>query len=121
MNKDNTDQSTEQPNYFSIIPAKVRYDKDLTYFTRLLFSEIAALSTKAGYCFANNAYFSEVYDVDKLTVSRAISKLKERGHIRLIYSPDKKRRIYPLVDIPKREPEPESKPELRETIDQKNQ
>lgn len=88
----------ERPNYYSVIPAKIRYDDELKPNEKLLYGEISALANKNGYCNAGNTYFSELYKVHKKTISDWVSHLKERGHIEvdLIYE-DKKiieRRIY---------------------------
>lgn len=73
----------EQPNYYSIMPATVRYDKKLKANEKLLFSEITALANKQGYCHANNSYFAELYDVDKSTISRWINHLSKRGYLQI--------------------------------------
>ena len=88
----------ENPNYYSVIPAKVRYDKELKANEKLLYEEISALSNKNGYCNAKNSYFADLYDVNKKTVSSWITHLKDKGYIEveLIYE-DKiiiERRIY---------------------------
>lgn len=88
-----------QPSYYSIMPAYVRYDKDLKPNEKLLYSEITALSNKFGYCTASNNYFAPLYDVSKETVSRWISHLKKKGYIQveIIRAADKtvqQRRIY---------------------------
>lgn len=74
---------TDQPNYFAIIPANVRYSKDLEPNAKLLYGEITALTHKEGYCWASNAYFASLYDVDERTVKRWISSLHERGFVRV--------------------------------------
>lgn len=88
----------EKPNYYSVIPAQIRYDDELKPNEKLLYGEISALSNKNGYCNAGNTYFAELYKVHKKTISEWVSHLKERGHIEveLIYE-DKKiteRRIF---------------------------
>lgn len=88
-----------QPSFYSIIPAYVRYDVDLKPNEKLLYSEITALSNKFGYCTASNNYFAPLYDVSKETVSRWISHLKKKGYIqvKVIRAADKtvqQRRIY---------------------------
>lgn len=81
MNPDN--QQFERPNYYSIMPATVRYDKRLKFAERVMFSEIAALSNKYGYCTASNGYFAALYEVGKTTISRWINHLKSLGYLRI--------------------------------------
>lgn len=71
----------EQPNYYSIIPATVRYDDKLKANEKLLYGEITALANKNGYCWAENKYFAKLYDVHKITVSNWISNLEKQGYI----------------------------------------
>ncbi|AXH73434.1 MAG: DnaD [Caudoviricetes sp.] len=71
----------EIPNYFSILTAEVRYNKNLKPNEKLLYSEISALSQANGVCWASNNYFSKLYEVDKSTVSRWIKNLKENNLI----------------------------------------
>ena len=70
----------ENPSYYAIIPANVRYS-DLKPNAKLLYGEITALSNKYGFCFASNKYFSELYNVNKNTVSSWLSDLKNYGFI----------------------------------------
>ena len=90
----------EQPTYYSILTADVRYDRNLTDSEKLLYSEITALSNKYGYCTATNNYFAKLYDVTKVTISRRISNLKKHGYldIEIILEDNevKQRKIYPL-------------------------
>ena len=71
----------EKPNYFSIIPANVRYDNELKPNEKLLYGEISALAQKDGMCWAKNSYFAKLYDVSNETISRWINHLRERGYI----------------------------------------
>jgi hypothetical protein len=69
-------------NYYAIIPASVRYDKDLTDKAKLLYGEITALTNEKGYCWATNQYFAELYGCHEKSVSRLISQLEKKGYIR---------------------------------------
>ena len=82
----------ETPTYFAIIPADVRYDKDLRPNEKLLYGEITALSDKHGYCWATNRYFAELYEVTPKCVSKWINHLIEKGYLfsKIIYEEDGK-------------------------------
>ncbi|MDF1507645.1 helix-turn-helix domain-containing protein [Robertmurraya sp. DFI.2.37] len=70
-----------QKNYFAIIPANVRYDKDLTPNAKLLYGEITALCNEKGFCWATNNYFSELYGVSKKSISKWINQLIQKGYV----------------------------------------
>lgn len=75
----------QKPNYYSIMPANVRYDKKLSWFDKIIYSEIVALSNKEGHCYANNSYFAKNFEISISTVSRSVSKLNNEGHIYLLF------------------------------------
>ena len=68
-------------NYYSIIPATVRYDTRLAPAEKLLYGELTALSNKDGFCYAKNRYFADLYNVAVGTVSRWLSNLQKFGYI----------------------------------------
>ena len=90
----------ERPGYYGILPANIRYDKNLKPMEKIMYSELTALSNKNGYCNATNSYFAELYEVSKNTVSLWIGDLEKAGYIKtkLIYEAGtkniKERRIY---------------------------
>lgn len=93
-----------EPNYYSIIPATVRYDDSLTANAKLLYGEITALANQMGYCWASNRYFANLYRVSVESISRYIRQLKESGYITVdvIRKENKEveeRRIY-INDVP---------------------
>lgn len=71
----------DKPNYFAIIPANVRYDKELKANEKLLYGEIVALCNKNGECWACNNYFSELYEVSNQSISTWINHLKNKGYL----------------------------------------
>lgn len=81
----NLDQPIQnfEPNYYAVIPAHVRYCKDLEPCARLLYGEITALANKHGYCYASNEYFANLYDVDVRTVKYWVESLQKHGFIHI--------------------------------------
>mgnify|MGYP000001613638 FL=1 len=68
-------------SYFAVIPATVRYSRDVPDGAKLLYGEITALANEHGYCWATNKYFAELYEASERTVSRWISDLARAGFI----------------------------------------
>ncbi|HIZ53083.1 MAG TPA: helix-turn-helix domain-containing protein [Candidatus Enterococcus avicola] len=72
---------SETPNFYAIIPANVRYDKDLIPNAKLLYGEITALCNAKGYCWASTEYFAELYNVNRVSIQRWLKSLEENGYI----------------------------------------
>lgn len=101
------EQLQEEMNkaYYAIIPANVRYDKDIPPSAKLLYGEITALCNQKGYCWASNDYFAKLYNCTRQSVSGWISKLKEKGYIsvEIIYKEGSKEilnRYIKIVEYP---------------------
>lgn len=88
-------------SYYAIIPANVRYDKQLSANAKLLYGEITALCNEKGYCWAGNSYFSELYGVSDRAVSRWIKELSVRGYIvsEMVYDEKGKEILYRKIQI----------------------
>lgn len=92
----------QTPSYYSILTADVRYNKNLTYFEKILYSEITALSNINGYSNASNRYFANLYQNTVSTISLSIRHLKEQGFLKVVITRDenkmvKSRKLYPLT------------------------
>jgi DNA-binding transcriptional ArsR family regulator len=96
-----------QGNYYAIIPAKVRHDKNLKPIAKLLFAEITALSNAKGYAYPTNAYLGEIYEVSNRTITSHLKQLEDNGYIKIVIERNSKgsnkkgtyRYIYPLMDM----------------------
>lgn len=90
----------ENPSYYAVIEAEVRYAQSINADEKLMYGEIVALSNKNGYCNASNRYFSELYGVSIKTISTRINNLKKADFIKieLVYFENtkrvKERRLY---------------------------
>lgn len=115
MSKKNTPKRNEHPSYWGILPANVRYDKDIPDKSKIIFTELAALTNKYGYCSASNSYFSKLYGVNPPAVSKWIKALAEKGYVRseMIKENDQiiERRIYLSFDVLSQIEKPENNEE----------
>lgn len=76
----------EKRSYYAIIPANVRYDKNLTPNAKLLYGEITALCNEKGFCWASNKYFSDLYEVSNTSISKWIASLIKGNYIKSVLS-----------------------------------
>ena len=76
----------EQPNYYAILSAEVRYDNRLKANVKLLYAEITALCDMNADCFASNKYFADLYGKEKGTISGWVSQLVKYKYIEVKYT-----------------------------------
>lgn len=72
--------SSGYAGYYGILPAEVRYDKELPANAKLLFVEVTSLCRLQGYCWATNAYFAELLGATERTVTRWVKTLCNKGY-----------------------------------------
>ena len=72
---------------YIIVPAEVRYDKELAAGAKLLYGDLAVLAKNKGHVFATNGYISKTIGSTEITISNWISQLKKSGHITIKYDP----------------------------------
>jgi len=75
----------ENPNYYAIITAEVRYSKNINANQKLLFAEITALSNSTGVCWASNNYFATLFDCTPQAISKWIKILEKNSFITCEY------------------------------------
>ena len=83
-----------KPSYYAIIPATVRYDKELSANAKLLYGEITALCNDRGYCWATNQYFSNLYGVSERTIRTLVKQLVDKKYIKIEIIKNSKRLLY---------------------------
>ena len=81
------------PNYYAVIPAEVRYSEKISSTAKLIYGEISALANKRGYCWANNQYFSDLYNISIVQISNILSSLKKAGFVSIVQGENNQRRI----------------------------
>lgn len=86
----------EKPSYFSIIPASVRYNNNISASEKIFYSEITALTKQDGFCYASNDYFSKLYNCSSRCVQKWLDNLKKEKLIIVEVDKSKgnKRKIY---------------------------
>ena len=83
---------------WAILPAMVRYDKELPANAKLIYAEIASKINEVGFCFCHNKHFSSRFGIKPDTVSSLIKRLEDAGYIRIDVDSSRinadRRRIY---------------------------
>lgn len=73
----------DKVGYYSIIPSRILYNKQLKANEKLLYAMMTSLACKEGFCFATNNYFAEELGVHPKTVSTWISDLRDKNFIKV--------------------------------------
>jgi len=91
----------EKPNYYAILPAEVRYSKDLTPNAKLLYAEITALCNMNGKCTASTQYFCRLYEVSRGAVQNWLKMLDDNGYINrtVIYKQGTKEIMHRYINL----------------------
>ena len=98
----------QKPNYYAVIPADVRYNKNLSPNSKLLYAEITALCNMNGKCTASTEYFCKLYEVSRVSIQKWLKILEDNKHIKRvnIYKQGSKEiltRVITLVNNPRKE------------------
>lgn len=76
-------------NYFAILPAEIRYHKELSFGEKILYAEITACADENEICTATNEHFSGAFDKSVKWVSNSLTSLKQYGCIDVSISKSK--------------------------------
>lgn len=90
-----------KPNFYAIIPANVRYDKDLSPNAKLLYGEITSLCNEKGFCWANNNYFMDLYSLSERSIQILLKQLAKKEYIKIVIEKNKYRKIF-ILDNPEK-------------------
>ena len=98
----------QKPNYYAVIPAEVRYNKNLTPNAKLLYAEITALCNMNGKCIASTDYFCKLYEVSRISIQKWLKILENNNYIKRvnIYKQGSKQiltRVITLINTPNKE------------------
>ena len=98
----------QKPNYYAVIPAEVRYNKNLTPNAKLLYAEITALCNMNGKCIASTQYFCKLYEVSRVSIQKWLKILEDNNYIKRvnIYKQGSKQiltRVITLINTPNKE------------------
>jgi len=98
----------QKPNYYAVIPADVRYNKNLSPNSKLLYAEITALCNMNGKCTATTDYFCKLYEVSRISIQKWLKILEKNNYIKRvnIYKQGSKEiltRVITLVNNPRKE------------------
>jgi hypothetical protein len=93
----NKEQTWSIPKGETHIPAEVRYSKQISYASKLIYGDICALSFKHGYCDAGNDYFAFIYGVDDKTISDWVNQLFLAGFVKRKLLKGYKRHLTPVI------------------------
>jgi len=94
------------PSYYTVVPAPVRYDSQLTFFEIVLYGELVALSNVKGYSWVTNKALATLYQKSLSTIEKAISNLKKQGHIHVVIHKEQGNKRYIFIGQETPEPPP---------------
>lgn len=76
-------------NYYTILPASIRYNENVPDSDKVLMAEIILICSMYGHCLYDNNYFANLFGISERSIARRLSRLREHDfieikHIKLI-------------------------------------
>lgn len=94
-------KQNREPGMFVWIPYEIAFDRRLSARAPLLYGAISNLCNQHGYCWANNAHFSELMQINRSNIITMLNQLEEFGYITIERneSDNADRKIYLNVSV----------------------
>jgi DNA-binding MarR family transcriptional regulator len=70
-----------ESKYYALLPAPVRYSKNLSATEKIVYAELSAMADSKGFCSPTNPEIAESLNITRNTISLAISALQKHGFI----------------------------------------
>ena len=81
-------------HYDAILPAYIRYARNISQNEKIFFLELTSLTNKYGYSWATNEWLSDHFNVDPRTISTWVSNLQSKNYISVKSDSKSYRKIY---------------------------
>ena len=85
------------------LPSKLRKDKTISDFSKLLFIDLSVLCLKEGFCWISDKALIDEYGVSKMKIVRALRELKENNWIEIEHPSDRKLNGRRIIKISKKQ------------------
>ncbi len=80
-------------SFFTIIPATIRHDNNLTLLQKMLLGDLIGLADKDGYCAVSNSYLAKLFDRNPRYISEQLRELERGGYIKMDNKNGRRRKI----------------------------
>ena len=74
---------SSKEGFWAVLPADVRYDKNISMAGKVIYAEITCLCNKEGYCWAKNKYFAEHFGLTIRHTQRILKTLERQGYLKI--------------------------------------
>ena len=95
--RDGPDGITPGQDYYYSIPACIMLDGELPATAKLLYGLLDSWSRQKGYCWASNATLGQYLNSTRITISRLVTLLADKGYIKVEITNRTQRKLFVLA------------------------
>ncbi len=95
--RDGPDGVTPGQDYYYSIPACIMLDGELPATAKLLYGLLDSWSRQKGYCWASNATLGQYLNCSRISISRLVTLLADRGYIKVEITNRTQRKLFVLA------------------------